>query len=87
MTSANGKDHLLRTVIARATGRDVSALRPEDSLRRVLGLDTADMVRILVAAEQAYGVECDPRAVYRLDRYGDLMAALGIGPDCDGDRD
>lgn len=72
-------DAALRAVIARATGRDVSALRPEDSLRRVLGLDTVDLIRIVVAAESAYGVECDAEEIHRLDRYGDLMAALGIG--------
>lgn len=78
MTDAND-DSALRMVIARATGRDVSALRLEDSLKGILGLDTVDLIRIVVAAEAAYGVECDAAAIQQIVRYGDLVAALGIG--------
>lgn len=72
-------DSALRRIIASATGRDVSALRPADSLRRILGLDTVDLIRIAVAAETVYGVECNADRLHRIDRYGDLLAALGIG--------
>lgn len=72
-------DSALRGIIASATGRNISALRKEDSLRRILGLDTVDLIRIVVAAELVYGVECDGERLYRIDRYGELLAALGIG--------
>lgn len=72
-------DTALREIISRATGRDVSALRYDDSLRRILGIDIVDLVRITVAAETAYHVECDAASLYRVDRFGDLVAALSIG--------
>lgn len=72
-------DSALRRIIASATGRDVSALRPSDSLRQVLGLDTVDLIRIVVAAETVYGVECDAERLNRIDSYGDLLAALRVG--------
>lgn len=81
--NANRHDGMLRELIARISGRDVTALRPGDSLRTVLRLDTADLVRLLVAAECSYGVELDADCVRRLETYGDLRAALGIGGDHD----
>jgi len=72
-------DGLLRGLIARLTGRDVRALRPGDSLRRVLGLDGLDLVRVVIAAEELYGVIVRDEQIDRIRTYGDLMRTLEIG--------
>ncbi len=72
-------EEALRDLIARVAGRDVSALRPEDSLRQVLGLDGLDLMRIVVAAEEIYGVIVDDERLATLHSFGDLLAAFGIG--------
>lgn len=77
-------DGLLRGLIARLTGRDVRALRPGDCLRRVLGLDGLDLVRVLIAAEELYGVIVRDDQIDRIRTYGDLLRILGIGEaDCE----
>lgn len=75
----NGDDSVLREIIAFATGRDVTALRRDDNLKRILGLDAIDLIRIAVMAEAIYGVECEAEQLYRINRYGDLVAVLGVG--------
>ena len=82
--TAQRNEGLLRGLISRITGRDVQALRPGDSLRRVLGLDGLDLVRVLVAAEELYDVVVGDDQIDRIDTYGDLLAAIGIGEaDCE----
>jgi acyl carrier protein len=77
-------DGLLRGLITRLTGRDVRALRPGDSLRRVLGIDGLDLVRVLIAAEELYGVIVRDEQIDRIRTYGDLLRTLGIGEaDCE----
>jgi len=77
-------DGLLRGLIARLTGRDVRALRPGDSLRRVLGLDGLDLVRVLISAEELYGVIVRDEQIDGIRTYGDLLRTLGIGEaDCE----
>lgn len=77
-------DGLLRGLIARLTGRDVRALRPGDSLRRVLGIDGLDLVRVLLAAEELYGVIVRDEQIDNIDTYGDLLNSLGIAdPSCE----
>lgn len=77
-------DGLLRGLIARLTGRDVRALRPGDSLRRVLGIDGLDLVRVLLAAEELYGVIVRDEQIDDIDTYGDLLNTLGIAdPNCE----
>jgi acyl carrier protein len=71
-------DGLLRGVIARLTGRDVRALRPGDCLRRVLGLDGLDLVRVVIAAEEVYGVIVRAEQIDRIRTYGDLLRTLGL---------
>lgn len=77
--TAKRDDGLLRSLIARLTGRDVRALRPGDSLRRVLGLDGVDLLRVLIAAEELYGVIVHDEQIDRIDTYGDLLRTLEIG--------
>ena len=72
-------DGLLRGLIARLTGRDVRALRPGDCLRRVLGLDGLDLVRVVIAAEELYGVIVRDEQIDRIRTYGDLLRTLEIG--------
>ncbi|MDH3228537.1 MAG: acyl carrier protein [Alphaproteobacteria bacterium] len=72
-------DGLLRGLIGRLTGRDVRALRPGDSLRRVLGLDGLDLVRVVIAAEELYGVIVRDGQIDRIRTYGDLLRTLKIG--------
>ena len=72
-------DGLLRGLIARLTGRDVRALRPGDSLRRVLGLDGLDLVRVVIAAEELYGVIVRDEQIDGISTYGDLLRTLEIG--------
>ncbi len=76
--NTNRDDVILRLLITRVSGRDATALHAGDDLQRVLGLDTTDLLRLLVAAERSYGVELDSDRVRRLRTYGDLVAALGI---------
>ncbi|UCH75492.1 MAG: acyl carrier protein [Rhodospirillales bacterium] len=77
-------DGLLRGLIARLTGRDVRALRPGDSLRRVLGLDGVDLLRVVIAAEELYGVIVSDEQIDRIRTYGDLLRSLEIrGPSCE----
>jgi len=77
-------DGLLRGLISRLTGRDVRALRPGDCLRRVLGLDGLDLVRVVIAAEEIYGVIVRDEQIDRIRTYGDLLRTLGIaGANCE----
>ncbi len=68
----------LRDLIAKVAGRDVRALRPQDSLGQVLGLDELDLIRVVVAAEEIYGVTVDDERLATLHSFGDLLAAFGI---------
>jgi len=72
-------DGLLRGLIERLTGRDVRALRPGDCLRRVLGIDGLDLVRVVIAAEELYGVIVRDEQIDRIRTYGDLLRTLKIG--------
>ena len=72
-------DGLLRGLIARLTGRDVRSLRPGDCLRRVLGLDGLDLVRVVITAEQLYGVAVRDEQIDGISTYGDLLRILEIG--------
>ncbi len=74
----HGED-ALRDLIARVAGRDVAALRPQDSLRQVLGLDGLDLIRVVVAAEEIYGVVVDDEQLVALHSFADLLAVFGIG--------
>ncbi len=75
---AHGED-TLRKLVAKVVGRDVRALRPEDSLRQVLGLDGLDLMRVVVAAEEIYGVIVDDERLASLHSFGDLLVAFGVG--------
>lgn len=71
-------DGLLRALIARLTGRDVRALRPGDCLRRVVGLDGVDLLRVVITAEELYGVIARAEQIDRIRTYGDLLKTLGL---------
>ena len=84
MKKRSPTEGILRNLIARIVGRDVGALSPGDSLRRVLGLDGLDLVRVLVAAEEHLGVVVRDELIDRIETYGDLLVAIGIGEaDCE----
>ncbi len=77
----------LRDLIARVAGRDVSALRPQDNLCQVLGLDGLDLIRVVVAAEEVYGVIVDDERLAALHSFGDLLAVFGVGEKKSGQSD
>ncbi len=68
----------LREVIGKVAGRDVSALRRQDDLRQVLGLDGLDLIRVIVTAEEIFGLTVDDDGLVRLASYGDLLDAFGL---------
>ncbi len=68
----------LREVIGKVAGRDVAALRKQDDLREVLGLDGLDLIRIVVTAEEIFGLTVDDDWLVRLTSYGDLLDAFGL---------
>lgn len=70
----------LRSLIGKVAGRDVTALRRNDNLLRVLGLDGLDLLRVVVAAEELFGVTVDDDRLIALGTYGDLLVAFGIEP-------
>ncbi len=68
----------LRDVIGKVAGRDVSALRRQDDLRQVLSLDGLDLIRIVVTAEEIFGLTVDDDRLAGLASYGDLLDAFGL---------
>ena len=53
--------------------------RGEKHERRVLGLDGLDLVRVVIAAEELYGVIVRDEQIDRIRTYGDLLRTLEIG--------
>lgn len=71
-------DSDLQRLIARVVGREIGLLRPESSLQDTLCIDSIDVLDILAAAEQRYGVYFTDEQMVELHCYGDLLALLGI---------
>ena len=54
------------------------SVAPETSLRDALGVDSLDVLRLLVAAEKRYGIYVTDQEMAELHCYGDLVRLLGI---------
>jgi acyl carrier protein len=68
----------LRNLIASIVNREIGPLTPETSLRDALGVDSLDVLRLLVAAEKRYGIYVTDQEMAELHCYGDLVRLLGI---------
>jgi acyl carrier protein len=53
-------------------------LHPESRLQDTLCIDSIDVLDILAASEQRYGVYFTDQQMVELRCYGDLLALLGI---------
>lgn len=71
-------DNDLRSLIASIVNRDVGHLTPDTSLRDALGIDSLDVLRLLVAAEKRYGIYVTDQEMAALRYYGDLLRLLGV---------
>ena len=69
----------LKDLIAHVAKRKLESLDPGDRLERVLGIDSLDVLRLIAAAEERYGVAVSDTQLVALCTYGDLLAILEIG--------
>jgi acyl carrier protein len=69
----------LHELIARVVRRDISPLTPETRIQDALGIDSLDVLRLLAAAEDRYGIRISDEDLVALRSYGDLQRLLGIG--------
>ncbi|MDR0884369.1 MAG: phosphopantetheine-binding protein [Oscillospiraceae bacterium] len=58
------------------TGRDDVLLREESVILRDLGLNSYELVNLIVEAEDRFGVELPDRAILKIRTIGDLIALL-----------
>ncbi len=68
----------LRQLIASILNRDIGPLTPETNLRDALCIDSLDVLQLLAAAEQRYGIHVADEEMVELRSYGDLLGLLGI---------
>jgi len=68
----------LQNLIANTINLKVGSLTPESGLQDALGIDSLDVLRLLVAAEKRYGLHITDEDMAGLLRYGDLLELLGI---------
>ncbi len=71
-------DNDLRKLIASTLNREIGSLTPETNLRDTLCIDSLDVLRLLAAAEQRYGIHVTDEEMVELRCYGDLLGLLGI---------
>lgn len=64
-------------IIARIARRPVAELTPEMELVADLDLDSARALELLVALEDALGIEISDDDAARLDTVGDILSYLG----------
>ena len=64
-------------IIARIARRPVAELTPGMELVADLDLDSARALELLVALEDALGIEISDEDAARLDTVGDILAYLG----------
>jgi acyl carrier protein len=68
----------LRQLIAGVVNREIGPLTPETNLQDALCIDSIDVLRLLAAAEQRYGIHIADEEMVELRCYGDLLGLLGI---------
>lgn len=69
-------DARLRQVVADCLGVEVAQVTPEASLTADLHADSLDIIEIVMAAEDALGVEISDEAAEASRTYGDLLRAV-----------
>ena len=69
-------DARLRRVVADCLGVDVAQVTPEAHLTQDLHADSLDLVEIVMAAEEALGIEIADEAAEVARTYGDLLRAV-----------
>jgi acyl carrier protein len=69
----NRKD-TVRQVIAKLSGKESAALRPEMELVSDLGIDSPKALELLVELEEALGVEISDEDAARMETVGDIEA-------------
>ena len=67
----------LRHVVADALGLDTPDELRQASLVDDLGVDSLDLVEMVVVVEECFGVSIEPRAMQGLRSYGDLVSLVG----------
>ena len=72
----------IRTALATSLKRDVSQIRPEDSLRGDLDLDSLAMVELLFRVEDAFDIEIPNEHLPKLVTVGDVIVYVEqkLGP-------
>jgi acyl carrier protein len=71
-------DSDLQRLIAHVVRRKIGPLHPDTRLQDTLCIDSIDVLDILAAAEQRYGVYFTDQQMVELRCYGDLLAMLDI---------
>jgi len=64
----------VRQVIAKLSGKEAEALRPEMELVSDLGIDSPKALELLVELEDALGVEISDDDAARMETVGDIEA-------------
>jgi acyl carrier protein len=67
----------LREIFAAVLGCDGAALRDGDSLGTVKGWDSMNHLQLLLAIEEAFGVEFSPEELANLTSFGSLLRRVG----------
>jgi acyl carrier protein len=71
-------DSDLRQLVASIADREIGPLTPDTSLQDALCIDSLDVLRLLAAAEQRYGIYITDEEMVELRCYGDLLGLLDI---------
>ncbi len=66
-------DSILDT-IGKLVGKTKEELRPEAELVADLGIDSPKSLELLVALEDAYGIEISDEAAAKMETVGDVLA-------------
>lgn len=71
-------DRDLQNLIAGVVRREIGPLAPETRLQDALCIDSIDVLRLVAAAEERYGIRIADEEMVALRCYGDLLGLLGI---------
>lgn len=66
----------LSKIVAEQLGIDVAEVSPEKSLLEDLGADSLDIVELIMAVEEEFGVEIPDEDAEGLRTVGDMLAYL-----------
>src|SRR5262245_24447928 len=66
----------IRTALAQHLKRDASTIRPGDSLREDLGLDSLAMIELLFRIEETFDLEIPNEDLLKLNTVGDVTGYI-----------